>query len=55
MNQKEEFFEYINVGCIIKGDCIELGKETITNAIVKIPLKSLNRDGLIAGTGKIKI
>ena len=26
-----------------------LGEETITNAIVKVPLKTLNRHGLIAG------
>lgn len=62
MSQKEEFFEYINAGYKTKGDYIELGaamlgEETITNAIVKIPLKTLNRHGLIAGatgTGKTK-
>tara|TARA_R110001606_G_scaffold142838_2_gene282146 strand:+ start:210 stop:380 length:171 start_codon:yes stop_codon:yes gene_type:complete len=34
-----------------------LGEETITNAIVKVPLKTMNRHGLIAGatgTGKTK-
>jgi DNA helicase HerA-like ATPase len=34
-----------------------LGEETVTNALVKIPLKTLNRHGLIAGatgTGKTK-
>jgi DNA helicase HerA-like ATPase len=62
MSQKEEFFEYIEQGYKTKGDYIELGaamlgEETITNAIIKIPLKTLNRHGLIAGatgTGKTK-
>ncbi|WP_166386407.1 helicase HerA-like domain-containing protein [Polaribacter sp. 11A2H] len=62
MSQKEEFFEYINNGYKTKGDFIALGaamlgEETITDAIVKIPLKTLNRHGLIAGatgTGKTK-
>lgn len=62
MGQKEEFFEYINNGYKTKGDFIELGaamlgEETITDAIVKVPLKTLNRHGLIAGatgTGKTK-
>jgi len=62
MSQKEAFFEYINEGYKTKGDFIALGaamlgEETITNAIVKVPLKTLNRHGLIAGatgTGKTK-
>ena len=62
MSQQEEFFEYINNGYKTKGDYLELGaamlgEETITDAIVKIPLKTLNRHGLIAGatgTGKTK-
>jgi uncharacterized protein len=62
MSQQQEFFEYINNGYKTKGDFIELGaamlgEETITNAIVKVPLKTLNRHGLIAGatgTGKTK-
>ena len=62
MSQQEEFFEYINNGYKTKGDFLELGaamlgEETITNAIVKVPLKTLNRHGLIAGatgTGKTK-
>ncbi|WP_299059942.1 helicase HerA-like domain-containing protein [uncultured Polaribacter sp.] len=62
MSQQEEFFEYINNGYKTKGESIELGaamlgEETITNAIVKVPLKTLNRHGLIAGatgTGKTK-
>ena len=62
MSQQKEFFEYINNGYKTKGDFLELGaamlgEETITNAIVKVPLKTLNRHGLIAGatgTGKTK-
>ncbi|MFK8060180.1 MAG: helicase HerA-like domain-containing protein [Polaribacter sp.] len=62
MSQKEEFFDYINSGYKTKGDFLELGaamlgEETVTNAIVKVPLKTLNRHGLIAGatgTGKTK-
>lgn len=62
MDRKETFFNYINEGHTTKGDFIPIGAamldgETITNALVKIPLKTLNRHGLIAGatgTGKTK-
>tara|TARA_R110002073_G_scaffold14998_1_gene60132 strand:- start:54588 stop:56102 length:1515 start_codon:yes stop_codon:yes gene_type:complete len=62
MTKKEEFFDYINKGYQTKGDFITLGaamlgEETVTEAFVKIPLKTLNRHGLIAGatgTGKSK-
>ena len=62
MSKKEEFFNYINEGYKTKGDYITLGaamlgEETITEAFVKVPLKTLNRHGLIAGatgTGKTK-
>lgn len=62
MDKKEAFFNYINEGNNTKGDFIPvgaamLGGETVTGAIVKIPLKTLNRHGLIAGatgTGKTK-
>ena len=62
MANKQAFFDYINSGYTTKGDAINLGAamldgKTITNAFVKIPLKTLNRHGLIAGatgTGKTK-
>ncbi len=62
MGRKEDFFEHIEKGYTTKGDFISMGAamldgETITNALVKIPLKTLNRHGLIAGatgTGKTK-
>ncbi|MCL6272501.1 DUF853 domain-containing protein [Muricauda sp. 2012CJ35-5] len=62
MSTKEKFFEHIEKGYTTKGDFITMGAgmfngETVTNALVKIPLKTLNRHGLIAGatgTGKTK-
>lgn len=62
MSVKQEFIDHINIGYATKGDAITLGaamlgQETITNAFVNIPLKTINRHGLIAGatgTGKTK-
>ncbi len=62
MPTKEEFFAHIESGYATKGDFIIMGAamldgEAMTNAHVKIPLKTLNRHGLIAGatgTGKTK-
>ncbi|RED47584.1 helicase HerA-like domain-containing protein [Seonamhaeicola aphaedonensis] len=62
MDIKETFFNYITEGNETKGDFIPIGAamlngETITGAHVKIPLKTMNRHGLIAGatgTGKTK-
>ncbi|WP_299158907.1 helicase HerA-like domain-containing protein [uncultured Tenacibaculum sp.] len=62
MGNKETFLDYINQGYKCKDDFITLGagmlgEETVTNALVNIPLKTLNRHGLIAGatgTGKTK-
>ncbi|MBA4746061.1 MAG: DUF853 family protein [Muricauda sp.] len=62
MGSKEEFFEHIEQGYTTKGDYITLGAgmldgETMTNAYIKVPLKMMNRHGLIAGatgTGKTK-
>ncbi|MEZ4971100.1 MAG: helicase HerA-like domain-containing protein [Flavobacteriaceae bacterium] len=62
MDIQDKFFEHIQEGYTTKGDFITMGSAmlnggTITNAHVKIPLKTLNRHGLIAGatgTGKTK-
>ena len=62
MSTTEEFFSHIEKGYTTKGDFITMGAamldgEAVTNAYVKIPLKTLNRHGLIAGatgTGKTK-
>ncbi len=62
MNRKEEFFDHIQAGYSSKGESIILGGtmyegEALADAFVQIPLKTLNRHGLIAGatgTGKTK-
>lgn len=62
MSKKEDFHQSIINGYSPKGDSIIMGAamldgETITGAHVKIPLKTMNRHGLIAGatgTGKTK-
>lgn len=62
MANLDAFKEHIIAGNNFKGDSITVGAvmldgETITGAHVKIPLKTLNRHGLIAGatgTGKTK-
>jgi len=62
MDNKEKFFEHIEKGYATKGDFITMGAgmidgETVNKAFVKVPLKTLNRHGLIAGatgTGKTK-
>ncbi|MGB5418621.1 helicase HerA-like domain-containing protein [Algibacter sp.] len=62
MSIKDTFFNYITEGNKTKGDFIPVGAamldgETVTGAFVKIPLKTMNRHGLIAGatgTGKTK-
>lgn len=62
MGNKEKFFEHIEQGYAMKGDYITVGAgmldgETMTNAYINIPLKTMNRHGLIAGatgTGKTK-
>ena len=62
MENKDTFYKYITDGNTFKGDSITLGAamlegQTITNAFVKVPLKTMNRHGLIAGatgTGKTK-
>ena len=62
MNNKQKFIQEINEGYLSKGDSIILGGaildgEPLSDTFVKIPLKTLNRHGLIAGatgTGKTK-
>jgi len=62
MSKRDEFIEHINAGNTFKGDYIPIGAamldgETVTDTLVKIPLKTMNRHGLIAGatgTGKTK-
>jgi DNA helicase HerA-like ATPase len=62
MSKKEDFIQQITTGYSTKGDSITLGGailegEALPDAHVKIPLKTLNRHGLIAGatgTGKTK-
>lgn len=62
MSKKEDFINYINSGYTSKGESIILGGvildgEALPEAHVKVPLKTLNRHGLIAGatgTGKTK-
>lgn len=62
MAEKEAFKAHIEEGYKTKGEALimgaaMLGEETIQEAFVKIPLKTLNRHGLIAGatgTGKTK-
>ena len=62
MDKKQEFQDYIAAGYSPKGDSIIMGAamlngETLTGTHVKVPLKTMNRHGLIAGatgTGKTK-
>jgi len=62
MTKKDKFKTYINEGYTFKKDFITVGgamlnEEPVEGAKVKIPLKTLNRHGLIAGatgTGKTK-
>ncbi|RAJ11786.1 helicase HerA-like domain-containing protein [Olleya aquimaris] len=62
MSRQEDFFNHITKGNTCKGDFITLGSamldgQTIKNAYVNVPLKTMNRHGLIAGatgTGKTK-
>lgn len=59
---KEQFIEQIKAGYTFKVECIQLGAamlngEVIADCAINLPLKTLNRHGLIAGatgTGKTK-
>lgn len=61
-NRQEEFTKYLAEGQVYKKDYIIMGTgildgEPITGAQIKVPLKTMNRHGLIAGatgTGKTK-
>lgn len=62
MSKKDDFIQYINEGYTYKNDYLVVGgamldEDPVENTLVKIPLKTLNRHGLIAGatgTGKTK-
>ena len=62
MASKEEFVKTINDGYLTKGDFITIGAGVFENnvessALIKAPLKTFNRHGLVAGatgTGKTK-
>ncbi|MCX7551999.1 helicase HerA-like domain-containing protein [Xanthomarina sp. F2636L] len=62
MNKQEAFFNHIEEGNTNKGEFITLGAamldgKTVKDAFVNVPLKTMNRHGLIAGatgTGKTK-
>ncbi len=62
MPSQEEFRKHIDEGYAVKGDSITMGAaildgKALTDSLVKIPLKTMNRHGLIAGatgTGKTK-
>jgi len=62
MNRKESFIAHINDGYACKGDAIVLGGamldgQAVPGTNVQVPLKTMNRHGLIAGatgTGKTK-
>lgn len=62
MSNKEAFIQAINNGYTFKGESVKLGAamldgEVVAEAAINLPLKTLNRHGLIAGatgTGKTK-
>lgn len=62
MDRRDAFFNHIKEGNTCKGEFITLGSamldgETLKDAYVNVPLKTMNRHGLIAGatgTGKTK-
>ncbi len=62
MSNKDQFIQEVTAGYTFKGDSIVIGgamldKEVITNTLIKLPLRMMNRHGLIAGatgSGKTK-
>ncbi len=62
MANKDQFIEAVKAGYSFKGESVQIGAavldgEVVASAVVNLPLKTLNRHGLIAGatgTGKTK-
>ncbi|RYE23273.1 MAG: DUF853 family protein, partial [Sphingobacteriales bacterium] len=62
MDKKAQFIETINNGYTFKGASLQLGKgmldgQLVSETLVSVPLKTMNRHGLISGatgTGKTK-
>ena len=62
MANKDAFIQAVKDGYSFKGEAVQIGAgvldgETIAEAVIKLPLKTMNRHGLIAGatgTGKTK-
>ena len=62
MSNKDAFIQAIKDGYTFKGDAVKIGcavldGEVVPEAIINLPLKTMNRHGLIAGatgTGKTK-
>ncbi|MEO7537174.1 MAG: helicase HerA-like domain-containing protein, partial [Ferruginibacter sp.] len=62
MSKKEDFIQAINNGYTFKGESVTIGAavldgEVVPEAVINLPLKTMNRHGLIAGatgTGKTK-
>ena len=62
MSKKDDFLQAINAGYTFKGESVAIGAavldgEVIPGALINLPLKTMNRHGLIAGatgTGKTK-
>jgi hypothetical protein len=53
-DRKEQFIQTITDGYTFKGETITLGaaildKEVLTGTLIRLPLKTMNRHGLIAG------
>src|SRR5918993_221953 len=61
MQAQEQFIEVVKAGYSFKGESIKLGRAMLEGSVVEadifLPLKTMNRHGLIAGatgTGKTK-
>ena len=54
MANKDQFIEAVKAGYSFKGESVQIGAgvlegEVVASAAVNLPLKTLNRHGLIAG------